>query len=138
MSTVSVSPTDKASGTDYEVSKLLTEYFRAVEEHDLPKFLSFFLDGEHFTVFEDKEMYDWKSFVVFAEGFFQTVAEIAGDLETCTVDPVAPGAAVATGVFKAIGKTTAGEPVAVRNAFTFVLVKQGDRWRIKHVHESSL
>lgn len=138
MSTDSVSATARAGGTEHAVRLLLAEYFRAVEHHDLPKFLSFFLEGEDFTVFEDGEMYDWKSFVAFAEGFFQAVAEIACNLEKCTVDPVALGTAVATGIFKAMGKTTSGEPVVVRNAFTFVLIKQGDRWRIKHVHESSL
>jgi uncharacterized protein (TIGR02246 family) len=138
MSTDSVSATARARGTDCEVRQLLAEYFRAVEHHDLPKFLSFFLEGEDLTVFEDNETYDWKGFVAFAEGFFQKVSEIACNLEKCTVDPVAPGTAVATGIFIAMGKTTSGEPIVVRNAFTFVLIKEDDRWRIKHGHESSL
>jgi hypothetical protein len=45
-------------------------------------------------------MYDWKGFVTFAEGFFQQVKEITFDLEKCTVNPLSPTVAVATGVFR--------------------------------------
>lgn len=138
MSTVPDSPSVKGGEADGQVRQLLMEYLRSVERHDLPTFLSFFQQGDHFTVFEDREMYTWPAFVTFAEGFFKTVAEISFDLEGCSVDSVAPGVAVATGVFKGTGRTTAGEPVAVRNAFTFVLGKNAGRWLIRHVHESSL
>ena len=121
-----------------EVRQMLGEYFEAVEQHELSKFLAFFAEGEDLTVYEDKEMYDWKSFVAFAEGFFQQVAEIKFDLEKCTVNSLSPSIAVATGVFRGMGKTTSGEPMVVHNAYTFVLLRQGDRWRIKHCHESSL
>ena len=121
-----------------EVRRTLEGFFKAVEQHDLKDFLSFFAPGEELTVFEDKEMNDWKGFVDFAEGFFKQVAELKIDVEECTVDPIGPGVAVATGVFKGIGKTTSGESLTLRNAYTYVLVKQGERWRIKHVHESSL
>jgi uncharacterized protein (TIGR02246 family) len=117
---------------------MLAEYFKTVERHELSKFLALFAEGEDLTVFEDKEMYDWKAFVAFAEGFFQQVAEITFDLEKCTVNPLSPRVAVATGVFRGTGRSSAGEPVVVHNAYTFVLVKQDGRWRIKHVHESSL
>jgi len=138
MCPVSVDPAEKAVGTDQEVRELLADYFRAVEQHDLTRFLSFFLQDEHFTVVEDKETYDWTAFVAFAQGFFQAMAEIALQLETCAVDPLGSGGAVATGVFKGVGRMASGEPVAFRNAFTFVLIRQADEWRIKHVHESSL
>jgi ketosteroid isomerase-like protein len=46
--------------------------------------------------------------------------------------------AVATGVFRGTGRTASGEPLVVHNSYTFVLVKLGGRWRIKHVHESTL
>jgi uncharacterized protein (TIGR02246 family) len=128
----------KPSTVEREVRQMFEDYFKTVERHELKNFLAFFAAGEDLTVFEDKEMYDWKGFVVFAEGFFQQVAEIKFDHEKCTVNPIGPGVAVATGVFRAAGKTTSGEPVAIRNSYTFVLLKQGDRWRIKHVHESSL
>jgi len=121
-----------------EVRQMLAEYFKTVERHELSKFLALFAEGEDLTVFEDKEMYDWKAFVAFAEGFFQQVAEIKFDLEKCTVNPLSPRVAVATGVFRGTGKSSAGAPVIVHNAYTFVLVKQDGRWRIKHVHESSL
>jgi len=117
---------------------MFAEYFKTVERHELSKFLAFFAVGEDLTIFEDKEMYNWKSFVAFAEGFFQQVAKITFDLEKCNVNLLSPGVAVATGAFKGTGKATSGEPMVVHNSFTFVLLKQGDRWRIKHVHESSL
>jgi len=137
MGTRSSSP-PAPTNTDSEVRQLLAEYFTAAERHDLSAFLALFAPGEDFTVYEDKETYDWKGFVAFVEGFFGQVPEIAFELERCAVDPVAPGAAVATGVFRGTGKMTSGEPLVVHNAFTFVLVKLGERWRIKHVHESSL
>ena len=128
----------KVSRADVEVRQMLTEYFKTIERHELSKFLAYFAEGEGLTVFEDKEMYDWKAFVAFAEGFFQQVKEITFDLEKCTVSPLSPTVAVATGVFRGTGKTASGEPLVVHNSYTFVLVKQGGRWRIKHVHESSL
>jgi len=126
------------SQVDAEVRHMLTGYFRAIEQRDLAGFLAFFAEGEDFTVFEDKEMYDWKGFVAFAESFFQQIKTIRFELEKCRVDPLASTFAVATGVFKGAGTITSGEPLAVRNAYTFVLVRKAGRWRIKHVHESSL
>jgi uncharacterized protein (TIGR02246 family) len=138
MNHVSVSPGTTASDAERKVRQLLAGYFEAVEQHDLGTFLSFFQECEQFTVFEDKEMYGWKEFVAFAEGFFQAVATIAFEREACSVDVVAPNVAVATGVFRGIGKTTSGEAVSVRNVFTFVLSNGDEGWRIRHVHESTL
>ena len=138
MSTPSIPPTVTATRTDSEVRQFLAAFFATAEQHDLPGFLALCAESEAFTVFEDKETYDWNSFVAFAQGFFGQVSEIAFELETCAIDPVAQGAAVATGIFRGTGKMTSGEPVAIRNSFTFVLVKQAERWRVKHAHESSL
>ena len=138
MSPVSVSPGTTVSDNAHEVHQLLAGYFDAVEQHDLRTFLSFFQECEEFTVFEDKEMYGWKEFVAFAEGFFQAVATIAFERESCFVDLVAPNVAVATGVFRGTGTTTSGEALSVHNAFTFVLGRGDDEWKIRHVHESSL
>jgi ketosteroid isomerase-like protein len=128
----------KPGTVDVEVRQMLAEYFKTVERHELGAFLAFFAEGEDLTVFEDKEMYDWKGFVAFAEGFFQQVKAITFELEKCRVNPLSSSVAVATGVFKGTGTATSGEPVVVHNAYTFVLIKQGERWRIKHAHESSL
>ena len=128
----------KPGPVDLEVRQMLAEYFKTVERHDLPAFLAFFAEGEDLTVFEDKEMYDWKGFAAFAEGFFQQVKAITFEIEKCRVNPLSPNVAVVTGVFKGTGVATSGEPLAVHNAYTFVLLKQGKQWRIKHVHESSL
>jgi ketosteroid isomerase-like protein len=127
-----------ATAAHDDVQRFLADYFEAVELHDLPAFLSCFCEGEGVTLFENDQTYDWKGFVEFAEGFFQEVSEIECALERCLVDLLNPHAAVAAGVFTANGKTVSGEPVAVRNAFTFVLVKHGDCWKVKHAHESSL
>jgi len=138
MSPVSVSPTTTTTDSDHEVHELLAGYLEAVEQHDLRRFLSFFQECEQFTVFEDKEMYGWKEFVLFAEGFFQAVATMTFERDNCSVDVVAPDVAITTGVFRGTGKTTSGEAVSVHNAFTFVLSKVDNGWKIRHVHESSL
>ncbi len=132
------SAASKPSPVEAEVRQMLTEYFKTVERLDLRAFLAFFAEGENLTVFEDKETYDRKGFVAFAEGFFQQVKAINFEMEKCQVDPLGPGVAVVTGVFKGTGVATSGEPLVVHNAYTFVMVKQSKRWRIKHVHESSL
>lgn len=87
---------------------------------------------------ENAEMYDWPQFRDFAETFFAEVAEVSFDLEKCAVDVIGANVAVTTGVFRAAGKATAGDPLAFRTAFTVVVVEHDDGWRIRHVHESSL
>jgi ketosteroid isomerase-like protein len=133
-----VGSTGKASRVEGEVRQMLTEYFKTIERHELSKFLAHFAEGEDLTVFDNKEMYDWKGYVAFAERFFQQVKEIRFDQEKCAVNPLSPTVAVATGVFRATGRMASGEPLVVHNTYTLVLVKQGARWRIKHLHESSL
>jgi uncharacterized protein (TIGR02246 family) len=137
MVSVSVPPTARATDSE-TIRLLLSEFFDAVEQHDAERFLASFAAGEGVTVFENKEMYDWPQFVEFVEGFFKEIAEIAFDLEKCNVDTVTPGVAVATGSFRGAGKTVSGEPVEFRNSFTFVLLRLGERWLIKHAHESTL
>jgi len=66
------------------------------------------------------------------------VSQIEATWEQRTVNELAPNVAVVTGTFKVDAKDTKGAPMVFRNAFTFVLVKQGERWLVKHVHESSL
>jgi ketosteroid isomerase-like protein len=121
-----------------EVRRMLGECFKAIERRDLKNFLAFFAGGEDLTVSEDKEMYDWDGFVVLAKGIFQEIAEVKLDIERCTLNPLSPSVAVATGSFRGAGRTTSGEPVAIRNSFTLVVLKHGYRWRIKHVHQSAL
>ncbi len=138
-----MSPTSVSSGgtlvdAERQVLEWLGGYFAAVEKHELRSFLSCFDECGSFTVFEDREMYGWKEFVAFAEGFFGSVGNISFELERCSVDAFAPDVAVATGVFRGAGEDTSGEPVKVRNAFTFVLHRIDEKWKIRHVHESSL
>lgn len=117
----------------------LDDYFAAVNARDPQKFLTFFVAGEDLTVIEDKDLrLSRKAFVEFVEGFFKEISEIRATWETREVHPLSPGSAVVTGVFKVTGKDAKAAPMAFRSAFTFVLVKQGGAWRVKHVHESSL
>jgi ketosteroid isomerase-like protein len=121
-----------------EVRGFMTEFFRAIERHDRARFLSLFQAGEHFTVIEDSAVRDWTGFVGFVDDFFGMVDQISFELEHCAVDALARDLAVATGAFRGQGKTTGGEPLAFRNAFTFVLAKTSGSWLIRHVHESTL
>jgi uncharacterized protein (TIGR02246 family) len=136
MSTEGISVTTER--TNQEVLSSLREFFSAVENRDLSRFLGLFTAAESLTVFENSEMYDWPQFRTFAETFFAELAEVAFDLERCVVDSLGDDVAVATGVFRAAGKSTSGDAFAFRNAFTFVLVRRDAGWRIAHVHESSL
>lgn len=124
--------------TDQEVRTLVSDFFRSVEQRQLEQFLGLFAPGRHVTVFEDRDLRDWDAFAEFAKEFFQAIESISFQLEQCAVHELASTAAVATGVFSCLGTTVTAEPIALRNAFTFVLVRQADGWRIAHVHESSL
>ena len=118
---------------------MLDDYFAAVNARDPVKFLGFFVDTEDLTVFEDKDRsLSRQEFAAFVDGFFKGVSWIQATWESRTVYPLAPNAAVVTGAFKVVANDTKGAPLAVHNAFTFVLVKLDDRWLVKHVHESSL
>jgi uncharacterized protein (TIGR02246 family) len=117
----------------------LDDYFAAVNARDSKKFLTFFVASENLTVIEDKDLrLSRMAFVEFVDGFFKEVSEVQATWETRDVHPLSPGSAVVTGIFKVTGKDAKGAPMAFRSAFTFVLVKQGYAWRVKHVHESSL
>lgn len=121
-----------------EVRGFMTEFFRAVERHDQTSFLSLFQAGQHLTVIEDSAVRDWTGFVNFVHEFFGMVDQISFELEHCAVDALARDLAVATGAFRGQGKTTGGEPLVFRNAFTFVLARTSGSWLIRHVHESTL
>lgn len=117
----------------------LDDYFAAVNARDPKKFLSFFVASEDLTVIEDKDLrLSRKAFVEFVDGFFKEVSEVQAVWETREVHPLSPSNAVVTGTFKVTGKDAKGAAMAFRSAFTFVLLKQGTAWRVKHVHESSL
>ena len=131
-------PAPAATSTT-EILRMLDEYFAAVNARDPVKFLGFFVDTEDLTVFEDKESsLSRREFAAFVDSFFKGVSRIQATWESRAVYPLAPNVAVVTGAFKVEANDTQGAPLAVHNAFTFVLVKQGDRWLVKHVHESSL
>jgi uncharacterized protein (TIGR02246 family) len=137
--TQALAPTPKTPGIHSETLATLDDYFAAVNARDPQKFLTFFVADEGLTVIEDKDLrLSRKAFVEFVDGFFREVSEIQAIWESRTVHPLAPGSAVVMGIFKVTGKDAKGAPMAFRSAFTFVLVKQGPRWRVKHVHESSL
>jgi uncharacterized protein (TIGR02246 family) len=133
------SPATASADTTTSVLRMLDDYFAVVNAHDPARFLTFFAPNEDVTVFEDKDLcLSRKEFAAFVDGFFKDVSQIQATWEQRTVHELAPNAAVVTGSFKVAAKDAKGSPVAVRNAFTFVLVKPADRWLVKHVHESSL
>ena len=134
-----VAPANAPAGTTAAVLRMLDEYFAAVNARDPAKFLGFFVGTEDLTVFEDNDLrLSRKDFVAFVDGFFKDVSQIQATWERRTVNELAPNVAIVTGTFKVDAKDTKGAPMAFRNAFTYVLVKQGERWLMKHVHESSL
>jgi uncharacterized protein (TIGR02246 family) len=122
-----------------EILARLDDYFTAVNAKAAERFMGFFTPGEDLTVIEDKDLrLSRQEFRAFVDGFFKEVSEIQAVWEKRTVHPLAPGVAVVTGSFKVTGKDSKGAPMAFRSAFTFVLLKHQDEWRVKHVHESSL
>ena len=123
---------------EQQVRAWLDVYFSAVERRDLPAFLSCFEVSESFQVFENGDVYGWKEFEAFATNAFQFIVKVRLELERCYVDAVAPEFAVATGVFRGAGEDASGKPVKVRSAFTFVLHKIGNEWKVRHIHESPL
>jgi uncharacterized protein (TIGR02246 family) len=132
-------PASAPADTTASVLQMLDDYFAAVNAHDPARFLTFFAPNEDVTVFEDKDLcLSRKEFAAFVDGFFKDVSQIQATWEQRTVHELVPNAAVVTGTFKVAAKDAKGAPAAIRNAFTFVLVKPGDRWLVKHVHESSL
>lgn len=122
-----------------ELLATLDNYFAAVNARDPQKFLTFFIQSEDLTVIEDKDLrLSRKAFEAFVEAFFKDITEIQATWERRDVHPLTPESAVVTGTFRVKAKDAKGAPMAFRSAFTFVLVKQGTQWRVKHVHESSL
>jgi uncharacterized protein (TIGR02246 family) len=133
------SPANASTDLTASVLRMLDDYFAAVNARDPARFLTFFAENEDVTVFEDKDLRpSRKEFAAFVDGFFKDVSKIQASWEQRSVHELAPNAAVVTGIFKVEAKDAKSAPLAFRNAFTFVLVKPGDRWLVKHVHESSL
>lgn len=121
-----------------EILATLDDYFAAVNARDPPRFLTFF-SANDLTVIEDKDLrLSRQAFEAFVEGFFKDVIEIRATWEKREVFSLSPGIAVVVGTFKVAAKDAKGDPMTFRSAFTFLLVKQGNAWRLKHVHESSL
>jgi uncharacterized protein (TIGR02246 family) len=131
--------TKQKANIEKAVLQTLEEYFAVIARRDVKRFLSFFVDTEDMTVIEDKEIRpSRKAFEEFAVGFFKDIVEISVTWEERRVFPLSNEVAVATGIFRISAKMTSGDTAVIRNAFTFVFVKKGDRWQIKHVHESSM
>lgn len=121
------------------IMQTLDEYFAAASQCDARRFMSFFVETDDMTVIEDAEIRPSRQvFGDWVTEFFKGVAKLDASAEERRVFPLSPDAAVATGIFRYSAQTTSGDTVGGRNAFTFVFVKRGDRWQIKHVHESSL
>jgi uncharacterized protein (TIGR02246 family) len=121
------------------IIQTLDEYFEAASQRDGRRFMSFFAEADDMTVIEDAEIRpSRKVFEEWAHEFFKGVAELDATAEERRVFPLSLDVAVATGILRYSARTTSGDIVGGRNAFTFVFVKKGERWLIHHVHESSL
>lgn len=122
-----------------EVMQALDEYFAAARQCDAGKFMARFVDSEDMCVIENDEIRpSRKIFAEWIDAFFEGVVELDAVAEESRVFPLSSDVAVASGVFRYSARTTSDEVVDGRNAFTFVFVKQGGRWLINNVHESSL
>ena len=119
------------------IVQTLDGYFEAARRCDAGGFMSFFA-GE-LTVIEDAEIRpSRKVFEDWIYEFFKGVVKLDVAPEERRVVPLSLDVAVATGVFGYSAQTTTGDTVGGRNAYTFVFVKEGERWLIHNVHESSL
>jgi hypothetical protein len=79
-----------------------------------------------------------KAFEEYIVGFYKDVVKLEGTLEEGRVFPLSPDVALAMGVFRYTARTTSGDTIGGRNAFSYVYVKRGESWRIKHAHESTV
>ena len=114
-------------------------YFEACHQCDPAKGLSFIVDDNDVTVIEDSEIRPSRQALEeWIYEFFKSIVKLDATLEERRVFPLALDVAVATGIFRFSAQTASGDAVGGRNAFTFVFVKTGERWQIKHAHESSL
>jgi uncharacterized protein (TIGR02246 family) len=121
------------------INRTLDQYFEAARRCDAREFMSFFVESDEMTVIEDQEIRSSrKVFEAWINEFFRGVTQLDVTAEESRVFPHSPDVAVATGVFRFSAERTSGDTVSGRNAFTFVFVKQGERWQISNVHESSL
>lgn len=133
------SEAEQTAASAQEILHTLDNYFAAVNARDKAYFLSFFIETEDLTVIEDKDQrLSRKAFAQFLDDFFGNVTEVKATWEKRDLSFLAPNVAVVTGTFRVDAKDVKAAPMSFRNAFTFVLVKRGERWLVKHVHESSL
>lgn len=91
------------------------------------------------TVIENDEIRpSRKIFEEWINEYYKDVVKLDAVAEERRVLPLSPEVGVATGIFHYTAQLTSGEVVGGRNAFTFVFVKQGERWLINYAHESLL
>jgi uncharacterized protein (TIGR02246 family) len=124
--------------TDTALRQGMAAFYETLLQADLTAFLDLFVGGEALTVIENDAMRGWPAFQAFIEKLFRDTAEIRLGPESCAVNVLADGVAVTTGVFAGHVRPRQGGLVPIRTAYTFVWLKQGGRWRIQHIHESSL
>lgn len=122
-----------------EVIQAFDGYFEACRQLDPCRCMSYFVDTNDITVIEDSEIRPSRQVLEeWLYEFLKGVVKLDATLEERRVFPLSLEVAVATGIFQYSAQTTSGDAVGGRNAFTFVFVKSGERWQIKHAHESSL
>jgi ketosteroid isomerase-like protein len=125
------------AGLEDEVSAFLTGYLEAIEARDAARIREAYVADERFAWIEDgKVRYRRVEDVLSSLATFPVDSPIRTELTELSVVSVGPVAAHAWALFK----TTVGEGAkafAFGGAISFVLERDGKRWRIVSGHSSS-
>jgi ketosteroid isomerase-like protein len=105
---------------------------------DAEGMLNLFDDSDDLRHVENGVIFTYAPLADFVRGWYETTADMGLVLEESRVFPLAPEAATMTGIFRYEAKQRSGEVWAGRNAFTFVITKRGDAWKVIHGHESTI
>jgi hypothetical protein len=130
---------DEAQRAEIEkaVMRALAEYFETTSRGDVAGLLSLFVADEELTAIENGVIRPSR------RAFGEYIAEsrkgfkLEAALEEGRVFPLSSDAALATGAYRYSAIKPSGDAVEGRTAFSFVYVKRGEQWRIKHAHESA-
>jgi uncharacterized protein (TIGR02246 family) len=115
----------------------LAEYFQAASRGDVAGLLSMFMDDGELTAIENGVLRSSRR--AFGERLaeFHQGVKLEAALEEARVFPLSAEAALTVGVYRYTASKPSGDAIEGRNAFSYVYVKQGECWRIKHAHESA-
>lgn len=140
LSTVSLITTTQAQNVDLqkvtsEMTALLTNYGKAVEEMDVIKTISYFDTNPQFYVFADGKTYSLEEMKAFVQNnFFKGLKKISINWDKIEVKPLDSSKAVCFVQQTQILTDTRDAVISVSVTATFVGVLTADGWRIRYVH----